>query len=77
MLRINRVTEQEAGQYKCRALNEAGSTEAVATLVVQEVPTIDLQPRGSVTMQVGTKLSIICSARGDPAPSVSWKKIGM
>lgn len=77
VLRINRVTGKEQGGYKCRAQNEVGSTEAIATLVVQEVPTITLQPKGSVTMQVGTKLSISCSARGDPPPSVSWKKIGM
>ena len=77
VLRINRVTGKEQGGYKCRAQNEVGSTEAIATLVVQEVPTITLQPQGSVTMQVGTKLSISCSARGDPPPSVSWKKIGM
>lgn len=76
VLRINRVTGAEAGQYRCRAVNEAGSTEAVANLVIQEVPTIDLQPRGSVTMKVGTLLSIQCTARGDPSPTLSWKKIG-
>ena len=76
VLRINRVTSAEAGAYRCRAQNEVGSTESVATLVVQEVPSIVLEPSGSVTRQVGSKLSIACTARGDPTPTVSWKKIG-
>ena len=76
VLRMNRVTGSEEGEYRCRAQNEVGSTESVAMLVVQEVPTIQLQPRGSVTMQVGTKLSISCNVRGDPTPTLLWKKLG-
>lgn len=76
VLRINQVTGDEQGQYICKAQNEVGSTETVANLVIQEIPSIQLEPKGSVTMQVGTKLSIVCRARGDPAPTVSWKKIG-
>lgn len=76
VLRINRVTGSEEGQYRCRAQNEVGSTESIATLIVQEVPSIQLQPSGSVTMQVGTKLSISCNVRGDPTPTIVWRKLG-
>jgi hypothetical protein len=77
VIRINRLTGSEAGQYNCKAVNEAGVAEATATLVIQEAPSIELTPRGSVSMRTGTKLSIECNARGDPRPSIVWKKIGM
>lgn len=75
VMRINRVIGSEAGEYKCRAQNEAGSTEAVASLIVQEIPTIALEPKGSVTMQVGAKLRIQCTVSGDPRPTIAWKRI--
>ncbi len=75
VMRINRVQGSEAGEYKCRAQNEAGSTEAIANLIVQEIPRIELEPKGSVTMQVGVSLSIECNVYGDPTPTISWKRI--
>ena len=77
VIRINRLTGGEAGQYNCKAANEAGVAEATATLIIQEAPSIELTPRGSVSVQVGSKLSLECAARGDPRPSIIWKKIGM
>ena len=76
VLRINQVTGDEQGQYVCKAENEVGSVETVASLIIQEIPSITLDPRGSVNMQVGQKLSINCNARGDPTPTISWKKVG-
>ncbi len=75
VMRMNRVQGSEAGEYKCRAQNEAGSTEAIANLIVQEIPRIELEPKGSVTMQVGVRLTIQCNVYGDPTPTISWKRI--
>jgi len=77
VLRITRVTGPEAGRYKCRAENEAGSIEAVATLVIQEIPSVRLMPEGSITIGLGKPLSIKCTVTGDPPPSIIWNKIGM
>ena len=71
------MTGPEAGRYKCRAENEAGSIEAIATLIIQEIPTVRLIPEGSITLAVGKPLSIRCTVTGDPPPSITWKKIGM
>ena len=76
VLRLNQATGDEQGQYICRAENQAGSVDAIATLLILEVPTIELQPAGSVTRQAGTPLSISCSVRGDPPPAISWTKLG-
>ena len=74
-MRINKVLGSEAGEYECTASNEAGSTKSTASLIVNEVPSIIMDPKGSVTLEVGTKLTVSCSATGDPTPTISWKRI--
>ena len=73
---MNSITGAESGQFRCRAENAAGSVEAMATLRIQELPTIRLEPEGSVTLMVGSPLVIKCLASGDPTPQISWKKMG-
>ena len=73
---MNTVTGAEAGRFKCRAENAAGSVEAMATLSIQELPTIRMSPQGSVTKLIGSKLVIECLVSGDPQPQISWKKMG-
>ena len=75
VLRITRVTGGEEGEYKCRAENSAGSVEATASLTIHESPSIQMTPRGSVTVKVGSPLTIRCAVTGDPPPSVTWNKI--
>ena len=75
VLRITRVTGVEEGEYKCRAENIVGSVEVTASLTIHETPTIEMTPRGSVTVRVGQPLTINCFVTGDPAPTVSWNKI--
>ena len=71
------MTGPEAGGYKCRAENEAGSVEAIATLIIHETPAVRLTPQGSITIAVGKPLSIRCTVTGDPPPAITWNKIGM
>ena len=75
VLRITRVTGEEEGEYICRAENSAGSVEATASLTIHQTPSIQMTPRGSVTVRVGSPLTISCAVTGDPPPSVTWKKI--
>eukprot|EP00092_Neocalanus_flemingeri_P030526 GFUD01033144.1.p1 GENE.GFUD01033144.1~~GFUD01033144.1.p1 ORF type:complete len:1379 (+),score=380.56 GFUD01033144.1:81-4217(+) len=77
VLRMNSVTGAEAGQFRCRAENAAGSVETMATLRIQELPSIRLEPEGSVTLMVGSPLTIKCLATGDPTPQITWKKMGI
>jgi len=73
---MNSVTGAEAGSFRCRAENAAGKVEAIATLRIQELPTIRMDPQGSVTVKVGSPLVIKCQVTGDPIPQISWKKMG-
>lgn len=73
---MNQVDTYDKGQYECRAENDAGSTTGVLTLIVQEPPSIILEPSGSVVKNVGEELRLVCNGRGDPSPSVVWEKIG-
>ena len=61
--------------YRCRAENKAGVVDVTAQLIIHEVPRVRLQPEGSVVRLVGSRLSITCSVTGDPAPSISWKRM--
>lgn len=73
--RMNQVTGEERGEYKCVAENIAGRTEMIATLTIQEVPEITLTPSGSFQVKVGEPLEISCMAKGQPKPRVSWEKM--
>jgi hypothetical protein len=72
--RFNQVTRAEAGQYICHADSEAGSTTAVATLIVQSVPSISISPSTDVQVVVGQRVKLECQAAGDPEPTVEWAK---
>nr|CAD7589934.1 unnamed protein product [Timema genevievae] len=74
VLRFNHITKTEEGQYSCHAENNAGSTDAVATLVVQSLPKIVLSPSNVVHVVIGQRVRLECRATGDPIPSVSWTK---
>nr|CAD7571475.1 unnamed protein product [Timema californicum] len=74
VLRFNHITKLEEGQYSCHAENNAGSTDAVATLLVQSLPKIVLSPSNTVHVAIGQSVRLECRATGDPIPSVSWTK---
>ena len=76
--RINRIEGPERGEYHCAATNAAGRAEAVATLVVLDVPRISaMQPRAGQTLTVGAgrSLELRCTASADPAPTVQWSRV--
>ncbi|XP_021927336.1 basement membrane-specific heparan sulfate proteoglycan core protein isoform X6 [Zootermopsis nevadensis] len=74
VLRFSQVTQAESGQYICHAESEAGSTTAIATLVVQSTPTITISPSNDVQVVVGQRVRLECRATGDPPPTVEWSK---
>lgn len=68
------VTLDEAGEYECQADNVAGKVTAVASLNIQQIPIITLQPNiTEIVLTEGDELKIECSAIGSPTPSVIWK----
>ncbi|CAL4124571.1 unnamed protein product, partial [Meganyctiphanes norvegica] len=76
VLRFNQVRGEEEGSYICTASNNAGTTTATATLEIQSLPLITLRSGPSpYRVRVGDRITLECSATGDPAPSVSWNKL--
>lgn len=79
VIRFNRVTGAEQGQYVCTAENEAGTIRGEATLTIQSVPIVTVNPTapggGPVRVKAGQRLRLECRAQGDPAPTVSWRRL--
>nr|XP_018910612.1 PREDICTED: basement membrane-specific heparan sulfate proteoglycan core protein isoform X4 [Bemisia tabaci] len=73
-LRFNSITAQEEGEYECKAENKAGSTSAIASIVVQNPPKITITPATTLTVSPGERVRLECSAEGRPTPSVEWTK---
>ena len=68
------ATKHDIGSYVCHAKNHLGGASAVTSLVVISVPKFITKPPKTVIKLLGDDLSLNCSASGEPAPVVSWKR---
>ncbi|XP_062714560.1 basement membrane-specific heparan sulfate proteoglycan core protein isoform X8 [Aedes albopictus] len=74
VITLREVTLEDAGEYECRAENTAGSTSLTASVDVQLAPIITISPAvDEYKLYEGDELSIQCSARGKPEPTVQIK----
>ncbi|XP_074017166.1 hemicentin-2 [Numenius arquata] len=73
ILRLQAVQEEDAGQYICEALGEAGVTFDVTMLDVGSAPHFP-EPLGDVAVEVGDSVSLLCRVEGSPLPRVSWSR---
>ncbi|XP_059849711.1 hemicentin-1-like [Hypanus sabinus] len=74
-LAIYRTVNEDAGDYKCVAKNEAGVVERKVTLMLQSAPVFTLKPLDSVA-GVGDRVLLHCQAAGEPPPVVEWTHNG-
>ncbi|XP_058266507.1 basement membrane-specific heparan sulfate proteoglycan core protein-like isoform X2 [Hemibagrus wyckioides] len=74
MLRIERVTEADAGQYRCTATNNVGSVQSQVVLNIQSLPQIAAQP-DTKEVTVGSTAIFPCIATGYPVPNITWSKL--
>ncbi|XP_060751007.1 basement membrane-specific heparan sulfate proteoglycan core protein isoform X1 [Tachysurus vachellii] len=74
MLRIERVTEVDAGQYRCTATNNVGSVQSQVVLKIQSLPQIAAQP-DTKEVAVGSTAIFPCIATGYPIPNITWSKL--
>ncbi|KAM6928874.1 basement membrane-specific heparan sulfate proteoglycan core protein isoform 4-T4 [Lycodopsis pacificus] len=74
MLRIDTVTEADAGQYRCTATNDVGSVQSQVVLNVQSLPQIAALP-GTKEVTVGSDAVLPCVASGYPVPEIKWSKV--
>ncbi|XP_075415669.1 hemicentin-2 [Tenrec ecaudatus] len=74
-LRIVHASREDAGNYFCVAQNSAGSATGKTRLVVQEPPVIETGLPDLSTTE-GSHALLPCTARGSPAPAITWEKDG-
>ncbi|XP_038637840.1 LOW QUALITY PROTEIN: hemicentin-1-like [Scyliorhinus canicula] len=74
-LAIYGTMNEDAGDYKCVAENEAGVVERKVTLMLQSAPVFTVEPLDT-TVGVGDRVSLHCQAEGEPLPAVEWTKNG-
>ena len=55
--------------------NFCRSESRTAVLIVHERPTVSLNPSGALELEEGDQLELVCSARGNPQPSIVWDKL--
>nr|XP_056721446.1 basement membrane-specific heparan sulfate proteoglycan core protein [Euleptes europaea] len=73
-VKIERVEQADAGQYRCSATNDVGTVQSHVVLHVQSVPQIAAQPEVK-EITAGSKVAFPCLASGFPVPDVSWTKL--
>ncbi|XP_016146102.1 hemicentin-1-like [Sinocyclocheilus grahami] len=74
-LHIERVSQQDGGQYTCLAENVVGSSNRTTILNVYVMPTIQHGPQVFSTIEE-TPISLPCRAHGVPKPDITWSKRG-
>ncbi|XP_028305748.1 contactin-1a isoform X2 [Gouania willdenowi] len=74
-LLLSDVQPEDAGRYKCEAANFRWKDYHTARLIVEAFPEWE-ELITSTEKDLKSEYSMSCSARGDPAPSVSWRKNG-
>ncbi|KAJ8369771.1 hypothetical protein SKAU_G00097990 [Synaphobranchus kaupii] len=74
MLKIERVTEADAGQYRCTATNNVGSVQSEVVLNIQSLPQITAPPEVK-EVNLGSTAVFPCQATGYPVPEIKWSKL--
>ncbi|XP_071390323.1 protein turtle homolog A [Centroberyx affinis] len=75
---IATANDNAVGMYTCTAYNSYGTMgqSDPTQVILKDPPSFQLPPRAEYLQEVGRELIIPCEANGDPAPNVTWSKIG-
>ncbi|XP_048238836.1 basement membrane-specific heparan sulfate proteoglycan core protein-like isoform X2 [Haliotis rufescens] len=73
VLEIRGVTAADAGQYRCIATNNAGSSEGYASIEISVPPTVVVSPKNE-QIAAGRTVELRCDVTGTPPPQVRWEK---
>uniref|UniRef100_A0A8C3GM35 Hemicentin 1 n=1 Tax=Cairina moschata TaxID=8855 RepID=A0A8C3GM35_CAIMO len=74
-LAIYGTVNEDAGDYKCVATNDAGVVERSLTLTLQSSPVITIEPAETV-IEAGATAMLNCQAKGEPPPTITWSRQG-
>ncbi|XP_059188930.1 neural cell adhesion molecule L1.1-like isoform X2 [Centropristis striata] len=70
-LRFDSITQNDDGEYECRAFNLHGSTAHSFTLTVEAVPYWVKEPE-NLQYSPGETVRLDCQAEGIPTPTITW-----
>ncbi|XP_028830733.1 protein turtle homolog A isoform X2 [Denticeps clupeoides] len=72
------ANDDAAGVYTCTPYNSYGTmgTSQPTRVILQDPPSFKEAPRKEYWQEVGRTLVIPCQVNGNPAPTVTWKKVG-
>ncbi|XP_032884067.1 hemicentin-1 isoform X2 [Amblyraja radiata] len=72
-LAIYGTVNEDAGDYKCIATNDAGVVERSVTLTLQSSPVFTVEPMDTIA-DAGNTVMLNCQAGGEPLPTVEWSQ---
>ncbi|KAM8866730.1 uncharacterized protein igsf9b isoform 1-T4 [Synchiropus picturatus] len=75
---IARANDNAVGMYTCTPYNSYGTMgqSEPTKVVLKDPPAFLVPPRAEYLQEVGRTLIVPCEATGDPAPNITWSKIG-
>ncbi|XP_034025697.1 uncharacterized protein igsf9b isoform X2 [Thalassophryne amazonica] len=75
---ITTANDNAVGMYTCTAYNSYGTMgrSEPTQVILKDPPSFRVRPRPEYLQEVGRDLVIPCVAGGDPAPNITWSKIG-
>ncbi|KAM7064305.1 neural cell adhesion molecule L1-like protein isoform 3-T3 [Molossus nigricans] len=75
ILKIENVSFQDKGNYRCTASNSLGSATHDFHVTVEEPPHWTKKPQSGV-YSTGTSGILLCEAEGEPKPTIKWRVNG-
>ena len=73
-LTITKTDKKDAGTYICTATNALGTSHAMTALIVNVMPQFTVKPPDKIERYHGQSVTLNCSAKGHPVPSITWTK---
>ncbi|XP_074524022.1 hemicentin-1 [Halichoeres trimaculatus] len=72
-LTIKETQDIDGGEYTCVAVNAAGTSSGKISLDVGAPPKFVQEP-SDVALDIGSEVSLLCSAEGHPEPKLTWRR---
>ncbi|XP_051760409.1 protein turtle homolog A isoform X1 [Ctenopharyngodon idella] len=75
---ITAANDDAVGMYTCTAYNSYGTMgqSEPTKVILKDPPSFRVSPRAEYLQEVGRELVIPCQSEGDPAPNITWIKVG-
>ncbi|XP_077078740.1 uncharacterized protein igsf9b isoform X2 [Siphateles boraxobius] len=75
---ITAANDDAVGMYTCTAYNSYGTMgqSEPTKVILKDPPSFRVSPRAEYLQEVGRELVIPCQPEGDPAPNITWIKVG-